>query len=391
MKQNNTIGFTSTKPANWMVSRVTLAAALICFCCAAVPAARAQKVEPAPGTVFVHTALGGFILGYDIDSNGTEGVLAESLTLPDGSFNVAVETFDQSTGMILKIVKQLTETKNDFVALGIFGNNVGLIEFEKSKGIFVNQRLYGTMNPVNSGKITGMWTPPLTKNQLILGISGVQGTSTTAVLASQDFSTFLFSTDVANNTFGPSITLSDPIFAFNDSPVMDVDSTTDEAIVAASNGGIFSSPQVAFVNLRDGTTSEIKGLGFGLVNGIAADSVKNRAVTTTEIDFSIEYYDIAKHASILVEPLHNATNQSQSGGAVAFDPINHVFLVGQEFSSLVPTGSSIHVYNERGDFVEGINGLSLPASPAKMALNPNTRTGFVIVTPDLTSLQSFTY
>ena len=145
------------------------------------------------------------------------------------------------------------------------------------------------------------------------------------------------------------------------------------------------------MNLSDGTTDEILGLGFGIVNGIAADSVKNRAVTTTEIDFSIEYYDVAKHASIMVEPLHNATNQAQSGGGVAFDPISHVFLVGQEFSSLAPTGSSVHVYDERGTFLEGINGLSLPASPVRIALNPSTRTGFVLVTPDLTSLQSFTY
>ncbi|MBZ5718857.1 MAG: hypothetical protein LAO03_00605 [Acidobacteriia bacterium] len=368
-----------------------LTAALICFCLVLVSVTQAQKVRLAPGTVFVHTALGGFILGYDIDSNGTEGVLAEAVSLPDGNFDVAVETFDQSTGMILKMVKQLTETQNDFVALGIFGNNVGLIEFEKVKGGFVNQRVYGTMNPVNSGKITGMWTPPLQKGDLILGMGNSQGAANTVVLAARNFSSFVFSSDVANNTFGPTFTLSDSIFAENDSPVVDIDTQTNEAIVAASNGGVFSRPQVAFVNLSDGTTTQIQGLGFGFVNGIAADSVKNRAVTTTEIDFSIEYYDVAKHASILVEPLHNATNQSQSGGAVAFDPVNKVFLVGQEFSSLAPSGSSIHVYNERGDFVEGINGLSLPASPAKMALNPNTRTGFVIVTPDLTSLQSFTY
>ena len=349
----------------------------------------APKVAPAPGTVFVHTALGGFILGYDIDQNGTEGVLAEALTLPDGRFNVAVETFDQSTGMILKIVKQQLETKNDFVAWGIFGNNVGLIEFEKVKGIFVDQRLYGTMNPVDGGKINGSWTPPLAKGDLIAGVASTQGSSNTAILASHNFGTFVFSSDVANNTFGPTIPLSDPVFSIVS--VMDMDTQTNEAVVAGSDGGIQSRPQVAFVNLADGTTKQILGLGFGLVNGIAVDSVKNRAVTTTEIDFSIEYYDIAKHASILVEPLKGATNQAQSGRAVAVDPINGVFLVGQEFSSIAPSGSSIHVYNERGDFVEGINGLSLPASPAKMAINPHTRTGFVIVTPDLTSLQSFTY
>ena len=86
-----------------------------------------------------------------------------------------------------------------------------------------------------------------------------------------------------------------------------------------------------------------------------------------------------------------ATNQSQSGGHVAFDPVNKLFLVGQEFSSVAPTGSSIQGYDINGNFVEAINGLSLPASPAYIALNPRTRSGYVIVTPSLTELQSFTY
>jgi hypothetical protein len=62
--------------------------------------------------------------------------------------------------------------------------------------------------------------------------------------------------------------------------------------------------------------------------------------------------------------LKGATNQSQSGGYVAFDPVNKLFFVGQEFSSVAPTGSSIQVYDTQGNFVEAVNGLSLPASPA---------------------------
>jgi hypothetical protein len=89
--------------------------------------------------------------------------------------------------------------------------------------------------------------------------------------------------------------------------------------------------------------------------------------------------------------LLNATNQAQSGGYVAFDPINKLFLIGQEFSSVAPTGSSILVYDTQGNFVEAINGLSLPVSPVNIAINPSKRLGFVIVTPALTELQSFTY
>jgi hypothetical protein len=68
-----------------------------------------------------------------------------------------------------------------------------------------------------------------------------------------------------------------------------------------------------------------------------------------------------------------------------------LFLIGQEFSSTAPSGSSIQVFDEQGNFVESLNGFNLPASPAYMALHPSQRAGYVIVTPDLTTLQSFTY
>jgi hypothetical protein len=87
--------------------------------------------------------------------------------------------------------------------------------------------------------------------------------------------------------------------------------------------------------------------------------------------------------------LPGATSQAQSGMAVSVDPIHKLFLVGQEFSSTAPSGSSIQVFDEQGNFVESLNGFSLPASPAYMALSPNQRAGYVYGSE--TSLQSFTY
>lgn len=353
-------------------------AAMSCFFC--LPAAAVQ-----PGTVYVKTAHGGFILGYDIDQNGTAGVLAESLNAAGGTFDVAVETFDQKTGKILKIVAHQTATHNDFVALGIFGTSVGLIEFEKSKGIFVNQRLYRTINPLSANQFTGPWTPPLTTSQLILGMAASQGSPNTAVLASQDFNTFVFSSNVAANTFGPSIPLTDSVFGFNDSPVIAIDTVTNQAIVASSFGAPNSIPQIAEVDLTTGNVVEFTGLGFGFVNGVAVDSADGIACTSTEIDFSLEFYNLATHTGFKV-PLHNATSQAYSGGYVQFDPVHRVFLVGQEFSSTAPSGSSIQVFDTQGHFIKAIDGLNLPASPALIALNPSQRMGYVIVTPALNEL-----
>jgi hypothetical protein len=362
---------------------------LVCLCFSGALAS-AQNTSAAPGTVFVKTALGGFILGYDIDQNGTEGLLSESLTLSDGNYNVATETFDQTTGKILKIVSQQTETHNDFVTFGIFGSSVGLVEQEKSRGLFVEKRVYGTLNPVSGNKLNGKWTPPLTKNQLIIGVAPSQGTANTALLVSQNFNSFVMSSNVAANTFGPVVQLTNQIFGFNNSPVIAIDTVTNQAIIASSGGGIMESPEIAEADLTTGKVTEFQGLGFGFANGIAVDSADGIAVTSTEIDFSLEFYNLATQAGFIV-PLHNATNQSQSGRYVVFDPVNKLFLVGQEFSSTAPSGSSIQVFDTKGNFIEAINGLSLPASPAYMALNPAKRFGYVIVTPALTQLQSFTY
>ena len=359
---------------------------LLCFL---TSMATAQSAKPSPGT-FVNTALGGFILGYDIDQNGTEGLLSESLALSDGNFSVATETFDQTTGKIIKIISQQTETKNDFVTFGIFNTSVGLVEQEKSKGIFVDKRLYATMNPVSGNKFTGKWTPPLTKNQLIIGATPNQNATNMALLVSQGFNSFVMSSNVAANTFGPLVNLTDQIFGSNDSPVIAIDNATNQAVVAASGGGILDSPKIAVADLATGNVSEFQGIGFGFANGIAVDSADGIAVTSTEIDFSLEFYDLATQTGFIV-PLHNATNQLQSGGAVAFDPVNKLFLVGQEFSSTASSGSSIQVFDTKGNFVKAINGLNLPASPAYMALNPAQRFGYVIVTPALTQLQAFTY
>ena len=90
--------------------------------------------SPAATAPVVHTALGGEILGFDIDQNGTEGVLAEYVSLGGGKNNVAVETFDQATGNITKVVKEQDDTYNDFVALGVAGKHTGVVMYERSDG-----------------------------------------------------------------------------------------------------------------------------------------------------------------------------------------------------------------------------------------------------------------
>ena len=98
------------------------------FCCGTGAFAQPRDFQPSPSAgptgVLVQTKFGGQIFGFDIDRSGTEGILAESQNISNGNVLAAVETFDQTTGKILKVVAR-TETKDDYVAMGVVGSSVG--------------------------------------------------------------------------------------------------------------------------------------------------------------------------------------------------------------------------------------------------------------------------
>ena len=393
MNNNRSAVANALQKAMTCLTSLVIAGAFVCLSVLSLPLAEAQSPGAGLGKAVVHTALGGFILGYDVDSTGTEGLLSEALNAAGGKFDVAIETFDQKTGKILKIVDEEKNTNNDFVTFGIFGSSVGLVEEELSKGIYVDKRVYGTLNPLNGNKVTGQWTPPFTKNDIVISVPFSQGSQSTPVLyfdnSGNNFNSYIIDTSVAANTFGKPITISAPPFSWSVSPVIAYDSQTNQAVLGGSLGCFGCTTEIGLVDLTTGGLDEFEGLGFGFINGIAVDPNTGIACTATEDDFSVEFYNLANQTGFIV-PLQGATNQANSGGAVAVDPIHKLFLIGQEFSS-VGVGSSIQVYDEQGNFIEAVNGLKLPASSAYMALHPSQRAGYVIVTPDLTELQSFTY
>ena len=149
---------------------------LSCFTAAQTP----SDLPKGPGKVVVHTKFGGGILGFDIDQNGSEGVLAEAQLLSNGNVLSAVETFDQKTGKIIKVVAK-TETQDDDVTFGVVGTSTGLIEHEHvgSNG-FVDKRTYHVLSPLNSNKYTSLWTPGFNANHIITGVSRNQGSPTNA-------------------------------------------------------------------------------------------------------------------------------------------------------------------------------------------------------------------
>ncbi len=364
-------------------------------------AQRRPSPQIGPTGVIVRSHFGGQIFGFDIDQNGTEGVLSEAKTGSGGKVLAAVETFDQASGKILKVVKKTT-TMDDFITLGVVGNSVGLIEHEHVQGLLNVTRTFDVMNPLSSNMFTGMWTPPLKKTDLISAVSRNQGVSGSAVLAFHNTgggTRFAFGTDVAGNTFGPQATLTDP--TFSSSPQLAYDAINNVAVVAASNGTVGGpAPRIALVNLTTGQVTQFTGIlgpppfHQGFVNGLAVDAEDQIAVTTTELDFSVEFYDLTTQTGFSVI-LPGATGQLQSGSDVEYDRVNKLFFVAQSVSS-TSSGSSIQVYDIHGNLVESLNGFSFSNTfnviGTHIALNPTNRTGYVDG-PDsgVTEVQQFSY
>jgi hypothetical protein len=388
-----------------------IAPILLCLFCvvwsegAVAQTSNAGQVRGAigPGSVIVNSQLGGQIFGFDIDQNGTEGLLTEAQTLPDGHVLAAVETFDQATGKILKVVKKL-KSKDDFITMGVVGASIGLVEREHVKGFFVDSRIFSVLNPLGTNKLTGTWTPSLAKDDIITAVTRSQGVPNVAALGFEnggDNHTFVFGSNVADNTFGPLVNLPDNPFFFSNSPKIAYDSNKNRAVIAAADGAVGGPPPViALVDLATGKLTQFSGVPGappfrqGFINGLAVDSADGIACTTTEVDFSVEFYDLKKKTGFS-EILPGATGQLQSGTDVEFDPVNKLFFVAQPVSS-TGAGSSIQVYDTKGSLVESLDGFNFSNAFnvvfAHIALNPTNRSGYIDgPDPGVTQIQSFTY
>src|SRR5271165_173745 len=226
-------------------SDLTLAA-LLCLCGFAAAIAVAEDTESGQvdgKVITVQDKFGGQIFGYDVDRNGSEGMLSEILLLQDGNLLNATETFDQKTGKIIKVVHKKTETQDNLITLGVVGSHIGLEEVEHVKTIFVDKLTFNTINPLDGNKLTAPWTPPIDgKTQGLEDVEANQGTPNVAVMA-EPYSCcarYVFSSDVGANTFGKKIFLSGDIFNQSVPPLLAFDSKTNQAVLAQAQGAPFT-------------------------------------------------------------------------------------------------------------------------------------------------------
>jgi hypothetical protein len=395
------------------ISRFCAISSRVSFClapliaCGALALGQTNDSQTNPPTgptgILVHSLFGGQIFGFDIDQNGSEGILAESKLLSNGTILAAVETFDQSTGHILDVVQltQPSHAQDDFVTLGVVGNSVGLFEHEIVANGFVSRRAFSTLNPLGSNRITGAWTPPIGTQHIIMptGVSRNQGVPNVAVFAydnSDNFIPYVFSSNVANNTFGPVVMITDSTNFGSVPPPIAYDSVTNQAVMGGGTGAFDTRPIIGVVNLTAGTFTEFEGIGFGFVNGIAMDSADGIFCTDTEDDASVEFYDLSTQTGFTVVLPGSQGLQQFSGADVEFDPINKLFLIAQPDSSSSPSGSTIYAYDIHGNLQETINGFNFSNTfnvvPTHIALHPSLRTGYVDgPNQGVTEIQNFTY
>ena len=152
------------------VTTLVIVGLLILLAVGALPSNGASPTRPLfnpeawAEDVIVHGQSGGLIFGFEIDPFGTEGLLCEAVPNSDGTVSAAIETFDQTTGEIISVLKS-SHSQDDFVALGVAGS-VGLVEREHVQGFNV-RRTFQVINPLARNQLTGAWTPPIDQQLIV--------------------------------------------------------------------------------------------------------------------------------------------------------------------------------------------------------------------------------
>jgi hypothetical protein len=377
---------------------------LLCFGTFTARGEGVPKFQPnpnnGPGDVIVRGKFGGNIFGFEVDPNGTEGLLCEAVGNPDGTVTAAVETFNQATGKISRVLSK-SNTQDDFIGWSVAGS-IGLFEHEHVKGIFNIRRTFHIIDPLAGNEVNGRWTPPIDSTQIVNQVkAALDGSPNVAVYAlsvSTGINPVVFSSNLSDNTFGPAIEITDLNFTTEAPPIIAFDPIRNQAILGHDKPSPFIEPPlIGFVDLATGSFEVKTGLGLGVINGVAVDSEDGILCTDTSFDSAVQFYNLSDFSGISVLlPGADPQTSTASGGDIEFDPINKLFLVAQEFSDgSLTRGSSIQVYDLVGNLVESIDRLNFQGGfnvfPVHITLNPSRRMGFVNG-PDLTTaIQSFNY
>jgi hypothetical protein len=346
-----------------------------------------------PGSVLTSHS-GGPIIGWAIDENGTDGVLTE-VTRISTPYRSIVETFDQATAQIVKVVREQNsgpKGNRELAVRGILADDVGLIDDELRHEGKTFRDVYDVMVPVTGNSISGTWKQPPGKDFLLYDIADQQSNPVSVMTAtildgviSKPPTFEVVVTDVETNKVLR--ILHAPRGDGVDYPYLVAEDTSlNKAYVPAASYS--SNPIFIAYDVNTGKAASFLGPSFGPIDGMAIDSTTHVLCTTTHSDYSVEFYDLKGGKQISEVALPNAGGEQEAGYSIAADPINHLFLVEQPLSS-VSSGSTIYVYDESGSLQETLNGFAF-GDYSGIQITAATRSGYV-AGPRANQLQSFTY
>ncbi len=359
----------------------------------AVVGARPAHMDGKPGLgVLLTSKDGGQIFGFDINSTGSDGILATARS---------IESFDQDSGTITGTFPKKVPAGVTYSVVGIATGDVGLaIRYIPIKSTPYARRAYDTIAPPTRQKFTGKWTPPLKDIQVEEMAPGQTAKSTAmyAIELKKNDNPDLIVSDVAGNTFSKVIKLNPAFFSLGNAPQLGQDTKTNQAVFALSPdyGAVGGVPPLNVVfDLKSGKETQFNGLNNGYyhagsVNGMALDSNTGIFATDTELNAQVEFYDLAKKtASFAQLPCTGNTSQLNSGSGIANDSMHGLFLVTQEYDGC-GAGSVIQVYDEKANLVETIGGFKFPVGEPPPVINPSKRMGWAFG-PGFSQLQQFFY
>ncbi len=336
--------------------------------------------------------------GYAINSNGTDGFLTSDQATASGQVIGSVETFDQSTNTVTSTV---ASTNHVYATPwggcpGMAHGDVGLYDDSTASA-----DTYRVLNPVATATQSGTWTPPAGEQDGLLCPASNQTTDDTAMLAGTGGpgATYrVFTTNIAQNTFGPDRSIA-PAISSTGFPIaggIAQNTTTGDAVVGVSDfDHLDGPPTIVSVHLSDGQTSSITGVTTGFAEGIAVDESTNMAVSgSLNNEFGI--YDLAHGSGLRVVPggqtyQHPAIDSKRS--RIAIEEIAGPDLLGQTSNNNAL--SSVVTFDEQGKMLQRIEkfnffNIYLLDMGTYLQLNPNTGTGYTLG-PGGTELFPFSY
>ena len=296
-------------------------------------------------------------------------------------YKAAIETFNNETGEITKIVKTISGSSiygNSFATFGIVGNDVGFVDEARGGSVGrLRHDKFLLLNPNKDKKITGRWRPPQNRGSVLYQQAENQATSTQMSVVFRNAlgsdAPWIDVWDSATNNSMSFIKL-----AYTGEAIAE-NTRTDEAVLAGQNG--YGAPINTLVNLKTKKITVFPGFnngpcGAGAVNGLAVDSQTDVAATDTELNAQVEFYNVKKRTAIIAVqlPCTDDADQGDSGSGVANDPVHGLFLVTEHFYACNSSeGSALVVDDESGNLVETITGFKLFIGEPAPAINPAKR------------------